>query len=614
MCETEKVKTLVDADLLTLEVIGKRVMVIAWQVLLGLAFISSAGKGQADVELQYQIAFANFGPQNTDIFLADADGSNARPFLSNPALDYNASVSTDGKWILFTSERNGSADIYRAHPDGSGLEQLTDDPAFDDQASLSPDGEKLAFASSRSGQADIYVLELATKSIRNITHHPAGDFRPSWSPDGKWIAFSTDRNSSKPRPTFFTLHSTEIYKVREDGTGLTRLTAMDAFAGSPSWSPDGKHIAIYTAGIHEVRDITVVERKISTTQIVVINVADTSHETITTGDGEKVSPRWLGDTSLAYVSRGKGGGIEFTGKRKGERGEFEGPSWSADGRRMVFHRSLDNSWPPYQRVHSRDPHFQLLRTGIFPSFSPSGKQIICNDKTAGHNSIMVMNVDGTYRSILFGDSVKTASAPVFSPRGDKIAFGFGLFFQKHVGPGKADIAIIDSDGSNLEILTDGSGNFGFPSWSPDGKKIVYRASGGNTEGLLIIDVETRMIDTLTRNSPDNFPGWSPRGDLIAFTSKRDGDYDIYSIHPDGQGLTRLTSTPGNDAHSAWSPDGEWIAFSSAREGFKDESVLHPLNPQPYGELHVMRADGTDVRMLTDNQYEEATPGWAPLEK
>lgn len=52
MCETEKVKTLVDADLLTLEVIGKRVMVIAWQVLLGLAFISSAGKGQADVELQ----------------------------------------------------------------------------------------------------------------------------------------------------------------------------------------------------------------------------------------------------------------------------------------------------------------------------------------------------------------------------------------------------------------------------------------------------------------------------------------------------------------------------------------------------------------------------------
>lgn len=50
------------------------------------------------------------------------------------------------------------------------------------------------------------------------------------------------------------------------------------------------------------------------------------------------------------------------------------------------------------------------------------------------------------------------------------------------------------------------------------------------------------------------------------------------------------------------------------EGFKDESVLHPLNPQPYGEICVMRADGSDFRMLTDNQYEEATPGWLPLKK
>ena len=55
-------------------------------------------------------------------------------------LDYNPSFSADGKWIVFTSERNGSADIFRVHPDGSGLERLTDDPAFDDQGVVSPDG------------------------------------------------------------------------------------------------------------------------------------------------------------------------------------------------------------------------------------------------------------------------------------------------------------------------------------------------------------------------------------------------------------------------------------------------------------------------------------------
>src|SRR6187551_3264910 len=127
----------------------------------------------------YHIAFASFGPLNDDIFIADADGAHARPLLSTPANDYNASFSHDGKWIVFTSERNGSADIYRVHPDGSGLEQLTNDPSFDDQAVFSPDGKRIAFVSSRGGQADIYILEIATKKLTDITNHPAGEFRPS---------------------------------------------------------------------------------------------------------------------------------------------------------------------------------------------------------------------------------------------------------------------------------------------------------------------------------------------------------------------------------------------------------------------------------------------------
>ncbi len=84
----------------------------------------------AETEPSYTIAFASFGPQNTDIFVADADGKNPKPLVPHAENDYNASFSADGKWIVFTSHRNGSADIYRVHPDGSGLERLTDDPAF----------------------------------------------------------------------------------------------------------------------------------------------------------------------------------------------------------------------------------------------------------------------------------------------------------------------------------------------------------------------------------------------------------------------------------------------------------------------------------------------------
>jgi TolB protein len=91
-----------------------------------------------------------------------------------------------------------------------------------------------------------------------------------------------------------------------------------------------------------------------------------------------------------------------------------------------------------------------------------------------------------------------------------------------------------------------------------------------------------------------------------FATDRDGDFELYTIRPDGSELQRLTDVRGNDAHSAWCSDGEWIVFSSARMGFKDEMALYDRIPQPYGEIFAMRADGSDVRQLTDNKWEDAS--------
>jgi TolB protein len=117
------------------------------------------------------------------------------------------------------------------------------------------------------------------------------------------------------------------------------------------------------------------------------------------------------------------------------------------------------------------------------------------------------------------------------------------------------------------------------------------------------------VPTLT-SGYDNVPLWSPRGDLIMFSRQAGGDYEIYTVKPDGSGVRRLTFSRGNDAHMAWSPEGDEIAFVSTRMGFKDE-MTYTDAPQPYGELFVMRADGSDVRQLTDNQWEEGTPAWQP---
>ena len=112
---------------------------------------------------------------------------------------------------------------------------------------------------------------------------------------------------------------------------------------------------------------------------------------------------------------------------------------------------------------------------------------------------------------------------------------------------------------------------------------------------------------------DNFPRWSPHLDLIMFVRRQEGSFAIFTITPGGKRLKRLTNGGSDDAHGTWSPDGKWIAFASARMGFKDEA-LNTDSPQPYGEIFLMRYDGTHVQQLTDNQWEEGTPAWLPWNK
>ncbi|HEY5806871.1 MAG TPA: hypothetical protein VIT67_02845 [Povalibacter sp.] len=582
-------------------------------VLLLCSQVSSADNA-ADT---YSLSFASFAPINSDIFIADGDGNHAWALFADPEQDFNAVFSPDGRWLVFTSTRAGSADLYRASvADHSALERIVDDAAYDDQAAISPDGKHIAFVSSRTGNADIWVLDVTTKALRNVSQHPAGDFRPAWSPDGQWLAFTSDRESTNPRGPggFAILQSTEIFIMRPDGSNVRRRTSAAAVAGSPRWSPDGKQIVFYRATLAAAGDIAAARRLRGTTQIVTLDLASDALNDVTTAEGEKRSPQWLADGRITYASDGPEGGLEFVKGSAGARGEFKSPSWSRDGKRMLFHREVDRRWPPHQRVHSLDPRFQLLRVGVFPSWSPTGERLISNDQTAGilHNSVISMRPDGSDRTVLFTDPQKSALAPVWSQQGDRIAFALGQFFQSVKGPARADIATIRADGSDLQVLTDGQSNLGFPSWSPDGKRLVFRAATQGANALHILDIETRQRRVLIAgNSHYNFPAWSPKDDVIAFTSSMDGNYEIYTIRTDGTHLKRLTNSPHVDAHSSWSSDGKWLAFASGRGGFKDEVLLYQANPQAYGEIFVMRADGSDPHPLTDNQFEDSTAGWLP---
>src|SRR5262249_48280673 len=152
---------------------------------------------------------------------------------------------------------------------------------------------------------NLWLLDLATKTVSRVTKHDSGDFRPSWSPDGQWIAFSSDRDSTKPRGAggsgFGTLHITEIYLVRPDGSGLRRVTQAQAYAGSPTWSPHGKKLVIYEAELAETSKIVAIQRLRGTTQIATIDVATGERSVVTSGVGEKWSPRWVTEDRISYV-------------------------------------------------------------------------------------------------------------------------------------------------------------------------------------------------------------------------------------------------------------------------------------------------------------------------
>src|SRR6185437_9007133 len=204
-----------------------------------------------------RLQFSRVGPTRIGLFIANADGRSERALLPANSLDYTPSFSVDGKWIVFTSERGGSAEIYRVHADGSGLERLTDDPAFNDQGALSPNGSTLAFVSTREGGfANLWIKDLSGpgRRARPIAKTNAGSFRPSWSPDGKWIAFTSDRNTTRTRwdGGWELVQSTALYIIRADGSSLRRLTELGGYAGSPRWSPDGRRIVFYRSTPRDV--------------------------------------------------------------------------------------------------------------------------------------------------------------------------------------------------------------------------------------------------------------------------------------------------------------------------------------------------------------------------
>ena len=332
-----------------------------------------------------------WSPTRSELYIADADGKNARKLVAGLELDYNASFSSDGEWVVFTSERYGSADIFRVRTNGMGIERLTDSPAFDDQAALSPDGNSLAFVSSRdSGVTDIYVLDLKTRQTRNLTSSPGGDYRPSWSPDGRRITFTSDRGTrlQRSKGNWEQIQETSVYVVGADGRDLRKLSSGEGrFAGSPKWSPDGTRVVFYelaAADTFKARQLPL--QPTVESRIVSINVGTGARVEHASGPGLKLSPQFLDSNRIGYLAKsGTSATLAFSSGEKGSTGDIGNPAWSRDGRRVVYQSGPIETIPAARRpggsLYGRDPQYDLRFASGFPAVSPDGRQLAVSERT-----------------------------------------------------------------------------------------------------------------------------------------------------------------------------------------------------------------------------------------
>ncbi|HEY0078907.1 MAG TPA: hypothetical protein VGB73_09705 [Pyrinomonadaceae bacterium] len=204
-----------------------------------------------------------------DIFTARPDGSDLRRLTSTPGYDAEATVSPDGRRIVFTSMRDGDLDIYTMDASGRGVRRLTTELGYDGGAFFSPDNHQIVYrayhpktpeevARYRQKLAEnliepnvfeIWVMNADGTNKRQVTRLGAASFAPYFAPDGRRIIFSSNLDDPKGR-------NFDLYLINSDGTGLERITFNETFDGFPMFSPDGKRLVFASNRNAKVRGET----------------------------------------------------------------------------------------------------------------------------------------------------------------------------------------------------------------------------------------------------------------------------------------------------------------------------------------------------------------------
>ncbi len=453
-------------------------------------------------------------------------------------------------------------DVWAADENGQNVQRLTVNRARDVYARFSPDGKWIAFSSDRNGNLDVFIIPSEGGAAKQLTVHSADDTVLGWRPDSRAVLFSSNRGED------FAGH---LYLVSVDG-GLPTKAGTD-MGVQAAYSPDGKRLAYNPKSQVYWRKYY---RGASQSDIVVMDVSSKKFTQLTDFDGLDSWPMWGNDGGIYFVSDREGNGLTNIWRISGEggkadritafkSGDVRWPTISSDGRTIVFEHDFSiwkldlnsKKTTPIQLNIAAETQENLNEVQTFNSqaddfdLAPSSRRIAVSI----HGEIFTAPVEeGDLKQLT--DSPARDRSVNYAPDGKSIAF-----VSDRSGREEIYVTATDGGGEALQVTDIDTLKLGY-RWSPDAKEIAFATSDGR---LRKVDTATKKVTELDSSNYGNIstPMWSPDGKWIAY-SKSDVSRtaDIYLIASSGaeKDAHKVTFDSNNDVGPTFAPDGRKLFF------------------------------------------------------
>ena len=428
----------------------------------------------------------------------------------------------------------------------------------DNDPAASPDGKLVAFTSWRDGESRIWIKQLSGGGEAPLTSGP--DRRPRFSPDGGSLIFLRDVGATQT-----------VYRVGLVG-GEPRPLIEDVIEAD--WSPDGKKIGFFRPG----------KGSRPATRFGVFDV-ETGKETVraTLNEVEVYSARWSPDGRTIGFSEGNVNRNSSTWRlrqidvatgrvtplgpdRQGY--ALGGLAWSGDGRHL----------------------FYIQTDSIMGDIAGSESRIFDLDRSSNR-----------VRSVLWGDGLAAINASAGEvSRCDVLSRGRLVFARRLRRQNLREVPIGGAIAAGPRLLTEGNSIDRQPTYSPDGKRILFSSNRSGNLDLWTMDLANGALRQVTDDRAQDWdPAFTPDGRQILWDSDRTGHLEVWIANLDGSSARQVTQDGVDAENPTETPDGQWILYWS---GNPEKRGVWKIHPDGSGAARLLETDAVGTDVSPDGRY------------